>query len=208
MSASHPPKTNPTPNFFSTYSVVVPVSLQTAYMMLGTAAGHGHVCRLSKLCTSFELLEMDEVSLPVPNYPEGKKLSDVGVRTAIATSSDPDAKTGSAKTLKRQHFAMELTIPIIFGFFKKKVKVVGTLTWDDSVLSPSSPAEPSFEGDSPAEALHESLSDSGGIVIWKLRTFDKVYGEPKKTRITERIEGWAPSWLRSMAQDHLVTEHQ
>jgi len=207
MSASHPPKTNPTPNFFSTYSVILPVSLQTAYRMLGTDVGHDRVCHLSKLCTSFELLGKDEVSLPVSNYPEGKKLSDVGVRTAAATSFDPSndglTKTGSAKTFKRQHFTMEKTLPIIFGLFKKKVKIVGTLTWDDSVLSSSE----SSEDDSPAEVLYESLSDSGGVLIWKLRTFDKVYGEPNKTRVTERIEGWAPARLQSIVRKELVADH-
>jgi hypothetical protein len=198
MSASQPAKTNPTPNFFSTYSVILPVNLQTAYRIFGTAVGHNRVCHLSKLCSNLQFLEKDEVTLPVPDYPEGKKLSEVGVRTASATTLS-DAKT---KILTRQHFALEETIPIFFGFYKKQVKIVGTLTWDDSVLSSSS------EDDSPVEALYESLSDSGGVQVWKLRTFEKVDGKPDETRMTERIEGWAPALLKSIVQNVVTGAHQ
>jgi hypothetical protein len=209
MSASQPAKTNPAPNFFSTYSVILPVNLQTAYKIFGTAAGHNRVCHLSKLCANLELLEKDEVILPVPGYPEGRKLSEVGVRTASATTASDDGlttNTGRSKTLTRQHFVLEETVSIVFGLFKKKVKIVGTLTWDDSVLSSSSAS--SSGDDSPAEALYESLSDSGGILVWKLRTFEKVDGEPDKTRVTERIEGWAPALLRSIVQNVTTVEHQ
>jgi len=78
---------------------------------------------------------------------------------------------------------------------------VGTLTWDDSVLSSSS------GDDSPVEALYESLSDSGGVLVWKLRTFEKVDGEPDMTRVTERIEGWAPALLRSIVQNVTTEQH-
>jgi hypothetical protein len=206
MSASQPAKTNPAPNFFSTYSVILPVNLQTAYRILGTATGHNRVCHVSKLCANLELLEKDEVILPVPDYPEGKKLSEVGVRTAPVTTASDDGSTtntGSSKTLTRQHFVLEETVSLFFGLFKKKVKIVGTLTWDDSVLSSSSSGD-----DSPVEALYESLSDSGGVVVWKLRTFEKVDGEPDKTRVTERIEGWAPALLRSIVQNVTTVEHQ
>ena len=87
--------------------------------------------------------------------------------------------------------------------FKKKVKIVGTLTWDDSVLS-SSPSS----GDDSVEALYESLSDSSGVLVWKLRTFEKVDGEIDKTRVTERIEGWAPALLRSIVQNVTTVEHR
>ena len=201
MSASQPSKTNPEPNFFSTYSVILPVNLQTAYRVFGTAEGHNRVCGLSKLCTNLELLEKDEIILPVPDYPEGKKLSEVGVRTASATT----ASDGSTKILTRQHFAFEKTVPLFLGF-KKKVKIVGTLTWDDSVLSSSSAS--SSGDDSQVEALYESFSDSGGVLVWKLRTFEKVDGGPDKTRLTERIEGWAPRLLQSILQNVTTVEHQ
>ena len=203
MSASQPAKTNPAPNFFSTYSVILPVNLQAAYKIFGTAAGHNRVCHLSKLCANLELHKKDEVSLPVPDYPEGRKLSEVGVRTASATTR---LTTTSTKTLTRQHFLLEETISFVFGLFKKTVKIVGTLTWDDSVLSSSSAS--SSGDDSPVEALYESLSDSGGVLVWKLRTFEKVDGEPEKTRLTERIEGWAPALLRPIVQNVTTVEHQ
>jgi hypothetical protein len=200
QSASQPAKTNPAPNFFSTYSVILPVNLQTAYTTFGTAAGHNRVCHLSKLCANLKLLEKDEVTLPVPDYPEGKKLSEVGVRTASATTIS-DGSTTKTKTLTRQHFSFEENVPIFFGLYIKKVKIAGTLTWDDSVLS-----SPSEDG-SPVEALYESFSDSGGVQIWKLRTFEKVDGEPDKTRITERIEGWAPALLKSIVQNIVIGAH-
>lgn len=207
MSASHLPKTNRTLNFFSTYSVILPVDLHTAYGMLGTAAGHDRVCRLSKLCTGLELLEKDEVMLPLPDHPQAMRLSDIGVRTATATSSSDPSTDGlttnikSTKTLTRQHFVLQETVPVIFGL-KKKITVVGTLTWDNFILSSSSVAGSSCEDDdSPVEALYESLSDYLGVLVWKLRTFDKVNGEPDKTRITERVEGWAPA-LPSSATCH------
>ena len=205
MSASQPAKTNPAPNFFSAYSVILPVNLQTAYRIFGTAEGHSRVCHLSKLCTNLELLGKDEIILPVPDYPEGKKLSEVGVRTAPAKTAS-DGSTMKTKTLMRQHFALEETVSLAFGLFKKKVKIVGTLTWDDSVLSSSS-ASSSGE-DTPVEALYESLSDSGGVLVWKLRTFEKVDGEPDKTRVTERIEGWAPTLLRPIVQNVTTEGHQ
>jgi len=182
--------------------------------MLGTAEGHERVCRLSELCTGLELLEQDEVLLPVPNYPEGMRLSDISVRTATAmSSSDPsnDGMTtnmGSTKFLKRQHFLLQETVPILFGLFKKTVNITGTLTWHDCILSSSSVAAASSGDDgSPVEALYESLSDSAGILVWKLRTFDKVHGEPDKTRITERIEGWAPALLRPIVQNVTTAAH-
>lgn len=202
MSASHPPKTKPTPNFFSTYSVILPVTLQTAYRTLGTAAGHDRICHLSKLCASVELLEKDEVTLPVPDFPEGRRLGEVGVRTTSANDGST-ANTGGSKILTRQHFALQETVSLVFGLFKKTVNIVGTLTWDDSVLTSST-----TEDDSPVEALYESFADSGGILVWKLRTFDKVEGEPDKTRVTERIEGWAPALMRPIVQNVTTVEHQ
>lgn len=206
MSASQPAKTNPGPNFFSTYSVILPVNLQTAYRIFGTAAGHSRVCHLSKLCASLELLEKDEVILPVPDFPEGRRLSEVAVRTASATTASDGSITTNSKTLTRQHFVLEETVSLVFGLFQKKVKIVGTLTWDDSVLSSSSAS--SSGDDLPAEALYESLSDSVGVLVWKLRTFEKVDGEPDKTRVTEKIEGWAPPLLRSIVQNVTTVEHQ
>lgn len=180
--------------------------------MIGTAAGHDRLCHISKLCTGVELLEKDEVTLPVPDYPEGRRLRDVGVRAVSATTgSDPTINDGSTpntgrfKTLTRQHFLLKKTIPLVFGLFKKKVKIVGTLTWDDSVLSSSTTSSTSSsENNSQAEALYESLSEANGIVVWKLRTFDTVDGESDKTRVTERVEGWAPALLRPIVRNAVL----
>ncbi|KAF8150089.1 hypothetical protein B0H34DRAFT_785290 [Crassisporium funariophilum] len=203
MSATLPLKTNPPPNFFSTYSVVLHVPLRDAYETLGTAAGHERVCRLSKLCSGLELLEKDKVTLPVQNYPEGMTLGDVGVRTASAMAESPD----SVKVVTRQHFKLEETVPLLFGTFKTKVLLDGTLTWDDSVLSSSS----STGTDDPVEALYESVSN-GGIVVWKLRTFQRVPNEGEgatdQTRVTERIEGWAPALLRFIVQSEATKAHR
>lgn len=136
-------------------------------------------------------MSASKVILPVPDYPEGRRLSEVGVRTASGTTASDDGSTtntGHYKTLTRQHFVLEETVSIVFGLYKKEVNIVGTLTWDNSVLSSSSAS--SSGDDSPAEALYESLSDSGGVLVWKLCTFEKVDGEPDKMRVTERIEGW------------------
>ena len=37
--------------------------------------------------------------------------------------------------------------------------------------------------------------------MWKLRTFEKEYGEPDKMRVTERIQGWALALLRPIVQN-------
>lgn len=199
MLPSYPPKTNPTPNFFSTHSVILPVNLQTAYKVLGTGEGHNRVCGLSKLCVGSEINEKDEVTLPVPDYPEGKSLGEVSVRTA-PTKTVSDFK---GRTFTRQQFFLEEAIPIFFGLFTKRVQIVGTLTWDESVVSSFSASD-----DSPVEALYESRADAGGVFVWKLRTFDKVDGEPNKTRVTERIEGRASPRLLHFVQSAVTTAHR
>ena len=53
----------------------------------------------------------------------------------------PSATTGSTTTspktllVTRQHFLWEETESLVLGLLKEKVKIVETLTWDDSVLS-------------------------------------------------------------------------
>jgi len=218
---SLPLKTNPSPNFFADYSVVLPASLKEAYAILGTSAGHERVCRLSKLCSGFELFEKDQVELPVPSYPDGKTLNEVGVRLASASAKveengdQGEVKTGSIVT--RQHFKMEETIPVLFGMFKTTVLLTGTLSWDDAALpslSSASETIPSPESEAPLSkedvtlhALYESISDSG-IMVWKLRTFTPHKGDPTKTKITENIEGWAPTLLRSLVQSETLKAHK
>ncbi|KDR76105.1 hypothetical protein GALMADRAFT_225797 [Galerina marginata CBS 339.88] len=214
-SPTQPLKTNPPPNFFSDYSVVLSVPLKDVYTTLGTTAGHERVCKLSKLCSGFELLEKDAVELPTPRYPEGNKLKDVGVRTAVPTDENGAAgQSNGAPRITRQHFTMEETVPLLFGMFKSRVLLKGTLSWDESVLSsistPSPQTEPSSanaENDIELHALYETMSD-GGIIVWKLRTFTPEAGDPTKTRVTERIEGWAPMLLRPIVQSETLKGHR
>lgn len=224
MADASPPlsaKTNPPPNFFSDYSVVLSVPLTEAYAVLGTSAGHERVCRLSKLCTDFKLLEQDVVDLPIPAYPEGKTLKDAAVRTSVVTtgvneSRDQEEHCGTRIT--RQHFKMEESVPLLFGMFKSKVLLTGTLSWDESVLtSPSSDSGPErsskqmasdSEDDGARYALYESIASGSGIVVWKLRTFTREGGDPSKTRVTERIEGWAPKLLRVIVQSATTEGHR
>ena len=81
--------------------------------------------------------------------------------------------------------------------FKSKVQLTGTLSWNDSTaLSPRTP-----------EALYETVSN-GGIVVWKLRTFFQEGDDPNKTRVTERIEGWAPFLLKRIVQSEAAKAHR
>ncbi|KAF8910587.1 hypothetical protein CPB84DRAFT_1930087 [Gymnopilus junonius] len=202
-------KTDPPPNFFSDYSVVLSVPLKRR---------HERVCRLSKLCAEFKLLEKDAVDLPVPAHPDGKTLKDVAVRTSVATAGVDGSRNqdeqGGGIQITRQHFTMEETVPLLFGLLKSKVLLTGTLSWDDSVLSSSS-SEPSSEtessdnqDDSPLYALYESIASGSGLVVWKLRTFTKEVGDPEKTRVTERVEGWAPKLLRAIVQNETTKGHR
>ncbi|KAF9563208.1 hypothetical protein CPC08DRAFT_706136 [Agrocybe pediades] len=207
MAASFPAKTNPPPNFFVQNSVVLPVSLKEAYTTLGTAAGHERVCRISKLCTAFELKEQDIVELPVPSYPDGLLLKDAAVRTATSTVTKSDQlqdRPLQKPTITRQHFTMEETIPLFFGMLKSKVLLTGTLSWDNNAISALSTGS---KHDEEIYALYESISD-GGLVVWKLRAFTVEGGDPNKTRVTERIEGWAPAWLRAIVQKEAEKSHR
>jgi len=206
-SSSFPLKTHPPPNFFSDYSVVLSVSLQGAFAILGTSAGHERVCRLSKLCTAFELTQRDKVVLPLATYPDGKALRDVGVRTTSTTvGTQTEDATGQGYIITRQHFTMEETVPLIFGLLKSKVQLTGTLSWDESALSALSATSPSPASNT-LEALYETVSD-GGIVVWKLRTFSQEGDDPNKTRVTERIEGSAPFLLKWIVQSEAVKAHR
>ncbi|KIM39907.1 hypothetical protein M413DRAFT_187312 [Hebeloma cylindrosporum] len=206
---SSPPKTDPPPNFFSDYSVVLSVPLQEAFTTLWTSEGHERVCRLSKLCSGFELFQRDELALPLATFPEGKKLRDMGVRTTstpATVETQAEVPSGKGSVITRQHFMMEETIPLLFGTFAKKVRLTGTLSWDESAFSAFSAASPS-PSSCTLEALYETVSN-GGIVVWKLRTFSQEGDDPNKTRVTERIEGWAPTLLKWIVQNEATKAHR
>lgn len=46
---------------FSNHTVTLNVPLHEAFTILAISSGHERVCRLSKLCTGFELLQRDTV---------------------------------------------------------------------------------------------------------------------------------------------------
>ncbi|KAJ3888302.1 hypothetical protein GG344DRAFT_90019 [Lentinula edodes] len=173
-------------NFSCSHSVVLPHSISEVFTTIGTTQGHERVCRLSKLCTNFELLNSDTVSLPTK-----AALSDSHVR-ALPTSDSRMAEAQNAsedtRTLPRQAFTMTETIPLVFGLFKNDVILNGTLTWDESAKL----------------ALYETESNNG-VQVWKLRTFEEV--DANSTRVSERIEGVCPRWLRAIVQREASKGH-
>ncbi|PPQ86085.1 hypothetical protein CVT25_003150 [Psilocybe cyanescens] len=211
---SLPFKLNPAPNFFSEYSVLLPASLKDAYTTLGTSEGHERVCRLFKGCTAVELLDKDEVELPIPEYPDGKLLVDIAVRTANAGDGEAKGKGKDANIVTRQHFTMVETIPLLFGLFNSKVMLKGTMSWDDAALSSLSKPTESQESEAPSSeenltlyALYETIGNAG-IMVWKLRIFTRDGSNPSKTKVTERVEGWAPAWLRPIVQSETTKGHR
>ncbi|KAL0955044.1 hypothetical protein HGRIS_003962 [Hohenbuehelia grisea] len=199
------------PNFTSTYSVVLDHPLEIVFGIIGTEDGAERVTRLSKLCTDFKLLQRDEVSIP-----EGRALADSHVRglpSAPSTTQGDIPLSEPTRALPRRFFELQETVPILFGAFKQNVHLHGTLTWDTAART----------------ALYETHSDAMGIDVWKLRMFEEVVepashdghagggGEgntkasdlPKKrTRVTERIEGNCPSWVRLIVQQQTTKGHR
>ncbi|KAJ3496013.1 hypothetical protein NLJ89_g10540 [Agrocybe chaxingu] len=217
--ASSPAKTNPPPNFFSSYSVVLPVPISNAFDVLGRGDAYEPVARLSALCKMFELLGKDNVQLPVALYPDGIQLRDVALRLVEAESASdvptqhPGAHEGPKIT--RQHFKLEESVPVLFGLFNNTVRLSGTISWDDSVFPASQTSSSSLNGAGNSETpeqvdvLYESVAETTGIAVWKLRTFERVVeaGE-EKTRVSERIEGWAPAWMRWLVQQKATESHR
>lgn len=175
------------PNFSSTYSIVLNHPIEEVFSVIGTSEGAERVTRLSGLCSSFELVERDAVPIP-----DDTPLSQVHLRTVsglIPTDAPSNTPERPPRTLPRQHFTLVETVPMLFGLIKKDVHLTGTLTWDyDAKL-----------------ALYESCSDSG-IFVWKLRTFEEAEGG--KTRVTEKIEGVCPGWLRAIVQQATTKSHR
>ncbi|KIK55078.1 hypothetical protein GYMLUDRAFT_48035 [Collybiopsis luxurians FD-317 M1] len=193
-----------TPNFSHTHSVTLHHPISAVFPILGTTQGHERVCRLSSLCTKFELFDADEVGIG-----EEESLQDVHVRTvpAAAAAATGEAETKETQadahrcTLPRQPFTMTETVPLVFGLFKTNVVLTGTLTWDEAARV----------------ALYETWSNSG-VQVWKLRVFEEadvdVEGNGgggddvgshetgtkirKGTKVSERIEGICPKYLRAI----------
>ncbi|RDB25849.1 hypothetical protein Hypma_006716 [Hypsizygus marmoreus] len=169
------------PNFFSDYSVVLDHPIDRVFSIIGTSAGHERVTRLSGMCSGFELLEKDAVAIP-----ESTSLGDTHVRTrtSIVESIEPPFRT-----LPRQFFKLKETVKVFFGLMNMQIVLSGTLTWDEAAKL----------------ALYESKTESGTeVMVWKLRRFEM---EGNKTRVSERIQGRCPSWVRSIVQTQASTGH-
>ncbi|KAF9041068.1 hypothetical protein BDZ89DRAFT_1090244 [Hymenopellis radicata] len=103
-----------TPNFTASHAVVLDRPIDKVFAMIGTSEGHERVCRLSSLCTAFELLEKDAVAL----------LAD-----AVLSESHVRQVDSSEGGLPRQHFKM--TEMVSTFMIKTNVHIEGTLTWDE-----------------------------------------------------------------------------
>lgn len=169
------------PNFSSVYSVELNCPIAEVFQALNE---HERVCRLSSLCSHYELLELDSISLP-----ESTPLSQVSARRY--PKAQPSHDTADAvipsRTLPRQAFKLTETVPIFF--IKKDVNLLGTVTMDEAAKV----------------ALYESQSD-GGIQVWKLREFEDIAGT--KTKLTETIQGRCPVFLRPVVQFQTTKGHQ
>ncbi|KAJ3739254.1 hypothetical protein DFH05DRAFT_1530527 [Lentinula detonsa] len=173
-------------NFSCSHSVVLSHPISQVFTSIGMARGHERVCRLSKLCTHFEMLNSDTVSLPAK-----AALCDSHVRTLPGSDSKPEETQNSLEStrmLPRQAFTMTETVPLLFGLFKNDVVLKGTLTWDETAKV----------------ALYETES-TNGVQVWKIRTFEEV--DADTTRVSERIEGICPRWLRAIVQREASKGH-
>ncbi|KAG6862480.1 hypothetical protein C0995_000026 [Termitomyces sp. Mi166 len=180
--SSHLPAPGFEPNFSSDYVVVLDHSLADVFTVIGTSAGHERVTRLSEMCSGFELLDADTVAID-----QAFSLKDVSVRTAFSAGNED---TSMPRLLPRQFFSLQETVPMIFGFLKARVSLVGTLTWDEESKI----------------ALYESKTKSGlEVLVWKLRVFEKL--EENKTKVTETIRGKCPVWVKSTVQSQTRSGH-
>ncbi|ESK93974.1 hypothetical protein Moror_12931 [Moniliophthora roreri MCA 2997] len=173
-----------TPNFHHDYSVVLSHPISKVFPILATSEGHEHVCRLSKLCSGFELLQKDKITIS-----QSTSLSKIHVRTLPFSSAEEQVPDSApTRKLPRQAFTMQETIPVLFGMIHTDVHLTGTLTWDEQNTC----------------ALYETISD-GGIQVWKLRQLEAVEGN--KTKVTERLEGSCPKLLRFIVQKEASKSH-
>src|ERR1700734_2591299 len=103
-------------NFTNTHTVIIDHPLSTVFPVLA----HGDNIRRYVLCygncSDFELFNADTVSTP-----SSAPLSESCLRTILSSPSG----------LPRQFFRLQETIPLLFGFVKQKVEVVGCQTWDE-----------------------------------------------------------------------------
>ncbi|KAF9456755.1 hypothetical protein BDZ94DRAFT_318522 [Collybia nuda] len=172
-------------NFFSDYSIILDHPITEVFSTIGTSKGHERTTRLSGLCSEFELQHHDTVSIP-----QNTLLVETNTRSldsSLRLTSEYDAES-LTRQIDRQFFTLQETVPVAFGLLHVKVKISGTLSWDEKSKV----------------ALYESKTDSG-ILIWKSRVFEKI--DDKRTRVSEKIRGKCPSWLRIIVQSQTLKGH-
>ncbi|KAG6910871.1 hypothetical protein DXG01_007188 [Tephrocybe rancida] len=169
------------PNFFSDYSVILNHPLADVFAVIGTSAGHERVTRLSSMCSGFELLNADTVSVA-----PGTSLKDITVRTTVPSNVEDT----STRHLPRQFFVIHENVAVVPGLINTQVSLEGTLTWDEESKV----------------ALYESRTRSGvRVTVWKLRVFEELEGN--RTKVTETIRGKCSVWVKGTVQSQARSGH-
>ncbi|KAJ6585206.1 hypothetical protein B0H19DRAFT_886580, partial [Mycena capillaripes] len=182
-----------TPNFTSEHSVVLPHALGVVFDKLGNGETVEASVRLSDLCSTFRLTTHDRVALS-----EEQSLREVRARGLSAAPASVEGEGGDAgkRTLPRQFFVLQEVVPMLGGLYRHTVTIAGCLTSDRARNM----------------ALYET-SAAGGILIWKLRTFEELPAEDSeggggvKTKVSERVEGRAPMLLRGIVEKETRRAH-
>jgi hypothetical protein len=180
-----------TPSFTSERTVILPHDIKTVFDKLGRGEAIEPSVRLSDLCTMFRLTMRDYVAL------KEEELGQVRCRgLPPAPSGEPagESEGDGERVLTRQFFVMQESIPLLFGLYTHITTVAGCFTSD--------PARKA--------ALYES-SAFGGILVWKLRTFEELAlneGEAgAKTKVSERMEVRAPILVRGIVEKETRRVH-
>ncbi|KAJ3487567.1 hypothetical protein NLI96_g3460 [Meripilus lineatus] len=169
-------------NFFSDYEVTIDKPIDEVFEVLGKGSHMEKPVRLSKLCAKFELVRSDRVCLT-----KSEQLSESYLVRAQPTATQIPAED---RLLPRQFFHLEELVPIFLGF-KQRVYIDGAQTWDEEAKV----------------ALYES--DTGTVLVWKLRRFEEVEkGGKKKTKVHEVIKGRCPTLLRWIVQRETTDKHK
>lgn len=177
-------------NFTSEHEILLPFALDKVWEILGRGDMLKEQATLSDLCRHFSLLHSDTVSL----QPGDALLQDAACRDMPSSSSS--ASGDSQRILPRQFFHLQEAVPILpFGLYDHLVNIAGSLTSDEERHT----------------ALYES-SASGNVVIWKLRTLEKVTaqegGSVATTKVKEVIQGKCSGLLRRTVEKETRRAHK
>lgn len=172
-----------TPRYTTDHTVVLAHPVSVTFPRLGCGDTMEASVRLSDLVSRFDLIKSDMVAIP-----STLDLSKASVRTLAASANAGEGE----RLLPRQFFHLEERIPMMFGLIKQTVRINGTLTWDEDAKV----------------ALYESLEESQGILIWKLREFEEFEEDGvMKTRLKESIQGYAPKLLVGIVEKKTRESH-